>query len=142
MSPTARIAILLLALVSATLVASSCRTTKGYEGDKRSREEIAVLKVPYYPKGHFITVETVDDRRIDAEANNRVGILPGHRVLSGRARGFGQSREGTPYSIGFAARAGATYSLSLIQGRFTDKLRIVVIDELTSDEVSSIEIWP
>ena len=142
MKPTVRIILLLLALVSAAFVVSSCRTAKAYEGEKRSREEIAVLKVPYYPKGHFITIETIDDRRVDAEAYARVGVLPGHRVLSGRARGFGQSRAGTPYTIGFEAQAGGTYSLSLIQGRFTDKLRIAVIDELTSDEVSSIEIWP
>ena len=129
-------------LVMAWTVLSACRATQAYDGDKRDREEIAVLKVPYYAKGLFITVDTIDAKKVGAEAGAKLGILPGHHVLAGRAKGFGQVKSGSPYTLDFIARAGATYALSLEQGRFSEKLTITLLDDDEGTELARLEVWP
>jgi len=132
----------LLLILAVLAAASSCRTTHTYGGEKLDREDIAVLKVPYYAKGLFITVESIDGEIVNGEAYAKLGVLPGHHVIEGRARGFGQSRDGFPYTLDFMAETGATYSLDLNQPRFSDKLIISVVDTNTRAKLTQIEIWP
>ena len=132
----------LLVLLAALTALSGCRTTQTYEGEKRDREDIALLKVPYYAKGMFITVESIDGDSVKGEAYAKLAMLPGHHFLAGRVRGFGQLKEGTAYALDFYAVQGQTYALDLAQRQFSDKMTISLIHVEKNEKIVQLEIWP
>lgn len=133
----------LLAVLSFGLFASTgCRIAHLYEGEKRDREELAVVRVPYYPGGEFLTVDQIDGEDQEADGFSRIAILPGPHRLSGRARGFAQHQEGTPYSLEFLAEADTSYALVLTQKGRSEKLYISLENEDTKEKLAAIEIWP
>ncbi|MEW6074317.1 MAG: hypothetical protein AB1726_17205 [Planctomycetota bacterium] len=131
-----------VALAAGAALAAACGATPAYAGPERDRAEVAVLEVTYYAKGIYVTVEAVDGRPVEGESGAKLALLPGQRVLAGRARGFGQPKAGTPYTLSFLARLGASYALELTQTGFSEKLSITVTEDGTGEVVASLEVWP
>jgi len=101
------------------LVLFGCASQQAYEGEKRSKDEVAIIE-PESPSlfktGPTVSILEVDGKKLDQLKSGAFEVLPGEHTIKVRLFSVPGAYGGIymktePISITFTAKAGETYTV-------------------------------
>ena len=101
------------------LVLFGCASQQAYEGEKRSKDEVAIIE-PESPSlfktGPSVSIQEVDGKKLDQLKSGAFEVLPGEHTIRAMLVSVpgaygGISMKTEPIPITFTVRAGETYTV-------------------------------